>query len=134
MSDGSQVELLKWGISIVVPALSGLIGVAVGAPYQARLCKHLGIQKSLCTHYMRIFKNGMMNLGRNYLREATGQAAGRGSFGAFLAAKKSTWKNAVEESILEGAKFCSPTVHGPSRSGKTRSFVGACNRNRFRSR
>jgi hypothetical protein len=31
MPDGSQVELLKWGISIVVPAISGLLGVAVGA-------------------------------------------------------------------------------------------------------
>ena len=31
MSEASQGELLKWGISIVVPAISGLFGVAVGA-------------------------------------------------------------------------------------------------------
>ncbi len=31
MPEGSQVELLKWGISILVPAISGLSGVAVGA-------------------------------------------------------------------------------------------------------
>ncbi len=31
MSDYSEVGLLKWGISILVPAISGLSGVAIGA-------------------------------------------------------------------------------------------------------
>lgn len=36
MSETGEIELLKWGISIIVPAISGLCGVVVGALLTAR--------------------------------------------------------------------------------------------------
>jgi len=55
MADGSQIELLKWGISIIVPAISGLCGVAVGAFLTSRRekikRKHQFIAKQLTDFY-----------------------------------------------------------------------------------
>jgi len=55
MSVTNQIEILKWGISIAVPAISGLLGVVVGAILTARRenikRKHDFIEKQLNDFY-----------------------------------------------------------------------------------
>jgi hypothetical protein len=55
MAEGNQIELLKWGISVVVPVISGLIGVFVGAILTSKRegikRKHKFIEKQLSEFY-----------------------------------------------------------------------------------
>ena len=55
MPDTGQIELLKWGFSIVVPAISGLCGVAIGAFLTSRRekinRKHSFLSKQLIDFY-----------------------------------------------------------------------------------
>jgi len=55
MSEGNSLSLLQWGISIAVPAISGLCGVAVGAFLTARREKtnrrHEFLSKQLTDFY-----------------------------------------------------------------------------------
>ncbi len=55
MSNPGQIEVLKWGISIMVPAISGLCGVAIGAFLASRReklkRKHSFLSKQLTDFY-----------------------------------------------------------------------------------
>jgi len=55
MSNPDQIEVLKWGISIMVPAISGLCGVAIGAFLTSRReklkRKHSFLSKQLTDFY-----------------------------------------------------------------------------------